>query len=120
MSSSTSPSRQRLVCRRENPQLIRKKDIDTALGIILVHAYADHKHTDALAADCAGELYLLEVRERTLPCFDDGYLEEDLSLRGVLYRVLAEKMRQGSEYDRQVAAAALRYGLAALDGRPVV
>jgi hypothetical protein len=43
-----------------------------------------------------------------------------LSLRGVLYRVLAEKMRQGSEYDRQVAAAALRYGLAALDGRPVV
>ena len=105
-------------------ELIREKGYsgDTALRIILVGevSLGYKPNTDALAADCAGELYLLEVRERTLPCFDAGYLEEDLSLRGVLYRVLAEKMRQGSEYDRQVAAAALRYGLAALDGRPVV
>jgi exonuclease SbcD len=105
-------------------ELIREKGYsgDTALRIILVGevSLGYKPNTDALAADCAGELYLLEVRERTLPCFDAGYLEDDLSLRGVLYRVLAEKMRQGSEYDRQVAAAALRYGLAALDGRPVV
>ncbi|NLW74543.1 MAG: DNA repair exonuclease [Clostridiales bacterium] len=95
---------------------------ETALRIILVGevALGYKPNTETLAANCAGELDLLEVRERTLPCFDVGYLAEDFSLRGVFYRVLAEKIQEGSEYERQVAAAALRYGLAALDGRPVI
>ncbi len=94
---------------------------ETALRINLVGEVGMNYRPDtsALAQACAADLYLLEIRERTLPCFDASYLESDLSLRGAFYRILAEKMRSGDEYTRRAAAEALRVGFAALDGRAV-
>lgn len=57
--------------------------------------------------------------DRTLPIFDASYLEEDLTIRGELYRILKPKMLDGTPKSRADAAAALRIGLAALDGRPI-
>ncbi len=94
---------------------------ETALRINLVGEVGLNYRPDtaALAQSLSGDLILLEIRERTLPCFDAAYLESDLSLRGAFYRMLAEKMHTGDEYSRRVAAEALRAGLAALDGRTI-
>lgn len=62
----------------------------------------------------------LFLSDHTLPILDGGYLEEDLTLRGELYRTLKPKMLTGSDEERKDAALALRIGLAALDGRPIL
>lgn len=58
--------------------------------------------------------------DRTLPVFDAEYLEKDLTIRGELYRILKPKMLSGTPEERADAAAALRIGLAALDGRAIL
>ena len=95
---------------------------ETYLRIILRGdvALAYRPDIATLTTTCAGELSLLELRDDTTPVFDSAYLEDDISLRGAFYRVIAEKLKNGDEYTRRVAAEALRVGLAALDGRPVV
>ncbi len=94
---------------------------ETALRVILEGEVALDYRPDplSLAEEAAGTLYLLDIRERTLPCFDAAYLENDISLRGAFYRTLSEKLHSGDEYSRRAAAEALRAGLSALDGRAI-
>ena len=61
---------------------------------------------------------LLELINETSPVFDAAYLENDVSLRGALYRELLPALRSDDPEERRVAAKALHIGLAALDGRP--
>ena len=70
----------------------------------------------ALSASDLG-LALLQIEDNTLPIFAAEYLENDISLRGALYRQLLPKMRSDDENERKVAAEALRIGLCALEGK---
>ena len=74
--------------------------------------------TARLSVDGAPAPLLLS--DHTLPVLDGGYLEQDLTLRGELYRTLKPRMLEGSEEERRDAALALRIGLAAIDGRPIL
>ena len=69
-----------------------------------------------MSADEAG-LALLEIRNDTLPMFDAEYLENDITLRGALYRQLLPMLNSPDGETRRVAIGALRMGLAALEGR---
>lgn len=62
----------------------------------------------------------LTLIDRTLPVLDSDYLENDLTLRGELYRILKPKMLSGSDEERALAVLALRIGLSALDERPIL
>lgn len=64
-------------------------------------------------------LALFEVRDRTVPLPDGGYLEQDPTLRGAFYRALLPHLTDGDEEVRAAAAEALRMGLSALSGGEV-
>lgn len=64
-------------------------------------------------------IYALDVRDRTSPTWGAEYLERDMSARGKLYRILLPRLTEGTPEERAQAAAALRVGLAALDGRDI-
>lgn len=95
---------------------------ETTLRVILRGEVSSSLHADlaAIASQAKGELYSLEIRDRTLPCFDVSFLENDFSLRGALYSSLSEKLSSNDEYERRVAAEALKIGLAAIDGRRIM
>lgn len=61
-------------------------------------------------------LYSFEVIDRTLPVYDAEKLESDLTIKGALYRQLRPQLTSGTTEEREVASAALRYALGALDG----
>ena len=65
-------------------------------------------------------LFLIDTVDRTLPLLDAGTLERDPTIRGAFYRSLKDKLGSPDENERETAAAALRYGLAALAGADVV
>ena len=97
---------------------------EAALRLTLTGEVPPHytPDTDALIMRLSGQdapspLYLTD---RTLPILDSGYLEKDLTLRGEFYRTLKPKMLDGTDEERESAALALRIGLAALDGRPIL
>ncbi len=73
--------------------------------------------TEAIAAACRDGLWQLELQDRTLPVWGSDYLERDPSIRGALYRTLRPAMQTGTAEERERAVAALRIGLAALEGR---
>ena len=70
----------------------------------------------SLTADELG-LSLLELENETLPIFEAEYLENDITLRGALYRQLLPSLKSSDPETRKVAVGALRMGLAALEGR---
>lgn len=72
----------------------------------------------AISADEVG-LALLDVRNETLPIYGAEYLENDITLRGALYRQLLPSLESPDPEVRRVAVGALRMGLAALDGRMI-
>lgn len=75
---------------------------------------------DAMAMARLGTSYaLFEVKDRTLPLFDKELLGREPSLRGAFYRAMSRRL-EGGEVDRDVAAEALRLGLAALSGRELL
>lgn len=76
-------------------------------------------NADALDAQELGVFYL-ETENASLPTLDGEALKNDISVRGAFYRELLPKLESGDEAERKLAAAALRYGLAALDGDDVV
>lgn len=57
------------------------------------------------------------VRDSTSPVFGAEYLENDLTIRGELYRTLLPALSSENPEERERAAAALRIGLLALDGK---
>ena len=72
-------------------------------------------NADALTADMFG-LFYLEVKNDTSPLLDEAALMNDISIRGALFRELLPKLKSEDERERRIASAALRYGLAALEG----
>ena len=71
-----------------------------------------------LSAGALG-LYYLEIRDETVPLLDTETLKNDISIRGAFFRELLPLLEGEDEEKRRLAAAALRYGLAALDGDDV-
>ena len=63
---------------------------------------------------------LLQIKNETLPVLDSDYLENDLTLKGALYRQLLPRLRSDDERERRVAAEALRIGLCALEGKSFI
>lgn len=105
-------------------QLIESKNYgsETSLRVILTGEVAPTAQLSAAGIARivgAGPEYI-ELRDETLPVFDAGYLENDMTLRGALYRELLPLLRDGDSSQRIVAADALRAGLAAIDGRTIL
>ncbi len=71
--------------------------------------------TEEIAALCSGLAYV-EVADETSPLFDYDYLEADPTIRGAYFRQLLPKLRSIDAREREVAAQALRAGLAVLGG----
>jgi len=90
---------------------------DTALRVILKGEVSDSFviSTDFLRAGLTG-LYFLEVIDRTIPLLDKEKFANDLTLRGEYYRSLLPMLESKDENERELAAKALRCGLAALSG----
>lgn len=59
----------------------------------------------------------LLIRDRTAPVYGAEYLADDMSIRGEFYRVLLPQLESADPEQRAAAAAALRVGLLALDGK---
>lgn len=91
---------------------------DTALRVILSGAVTPSyiPVTDTMEKEDFG-LFSLEVKDGTDPVYAADSLEGDMTLRGEVWRILKEKMNSGSQEERETAKRALRYALAALDGR---
>ncbi|MBO4979205.1 MAG: exonuclease SbcCD subunit D [Clostridia bacterium] len=94
---------------------------DTALRVILTGALTpDYVPSADFIVGAIEGLYHLELRDETTPVLDYAELEHDLSIRGEYYRELVAKMQTMDEAERKVAAEALRIGLCALSGKPIV
>lgn len=91
---------------------------ETSLRVVLRGAVALQytPDTERLAEQCAGELYLLQVKDLTTPVFDADYLRQDKTIRGELFRTLEDQLNSDDEQKRKTAALALQYALSALDG----
>ncbi len=66
--------------------------------------------------ELAERVFSLDLRDETSPTFDGALLEQDLTLRGALYRILLPELTSEDPEVRRTAADALRCGLTALDG----
>lgn len=102
---------------------------DTSLLICLEGAVPPHfvPDTSLLADDLTAELEKIgtplcsaTLRDRTSPVFGAEYLEHDLTIRGELYRTLLPALSSENPAERERAAAALRIGLLALDGKAFI
>ena len=94
---------------------------DTALRVILTGALTPEYTPSCTAiADAITDLYRLELKDNTTPILDFEELERDMSIRGEFYRGLAAKIRSADPEERKTAAEALRIGLCALSGKPIV
>ncbi len=94
---------------------------DTALRVILTGALSPEytPSIDFITSMVEG-LYRLDIKDNTTPILDFAELERDMSIRGEYYRALVAKMRTADEQERKIAAEALRIGLCALSGKPIV
>ncbi len=94
---------------------------DTALRVILTGALSP-EYTPSLdfIKDAIKGLYRLDIKDNTSPILDFDELERDMSIKGEYYRELVAKMRSADEQERRIAAEALRIGLCALSGKPIV
>ena len=93
---------------------------ETCLRLTLV-GNVDPRTPDSISipSDEVG-LDLLEIQNETLPIFNAEYLENDITLRGALYRQLLPSLKSPDPEVRRVAVGALRMGLAALEGRMLI
>lgn len=74
--------------------------------------------TRAVAAAAFPEGSSVRITDETSPVFGASYLENDMSVKGELYRTLLPELTSSDPDRRSIAAEALRIGLLALDGRP--
>ncbi len=92
---------------------------ETALRVTLT-GLVSPDYTPSLAADASSfGLYALELMDKTSPLPNHEDLRKDMTVKGEYYRLLIEKIQNGTEQERQEATAALRIGLRALNGRPI-
>ena len=94
---------------------------DTALRVILTGALPpEFIPSCAAIADAIEGLYRLDLKDNTVPILDFDELERDMSIRGEFYRTLAAKIRSADPQEQKTATEALRIGLCALSGKPIV
>ncbi len=93
---------------------------DTALRLRLIgNVSGDFKLAPTYLAEQFPQMFILELIDETLPLLDSDKLANDPTLRGAFYRSLADMLESEDENERETAARALRYGLAALAGGDV-
>lgn len=73
---------------------------------------------DSITENDAGVFYI-EVENCTLPLLDFGELENDISIKGAVFRELLPKLESEDERERKIASMALKYALAALEGNEI-
>lgn len=61
-------------------------------------------------------LFLLEIKNETLPLLDSEKLKSDPTVRGAFYRALLPMLESDDPEERELASSALMYGLSALSG----
>ncbi len=66
------------------------------------------------------QVFLIEIKDKTLPLFDCEALMNDLTVKGAFFRELLPYIRSEDERERAVASKALKYGLASLSGGEVI
>ena len=94
---------------------------DTSLRVILHGSVSSEYAPSAERIREAIEgLYSLDIKDETLPTYDEDALAQDVSVRGEFYRTLLKTIREGTEEERKTAVLALRLGLAALDDKPIL
>lgn len=93
---------------------------ETLLSLTLRGAVAPSLviNTDTLSANSRG-LFHFEVANDTTPAADSENLMEDTTVKGQFYRELLPLLKSDNEETKKVAEAALRYGLAALEGENI-
>ncbi|MBQ9133021.1 MAG: metallophosphoesterase [Clostridia bacterium] len=101
--------------------LIKEKKYteETLLRVTLLGSVAPSLDNLSRLESAVRGLFLLEIDDRTSPTFDGGVLENDLTMRGELYRELLPLLTGGTPEERATASAALKLGLAALEGRNI-
>ena len=65
-------------------------------------------------------IFYLEVEDFSVPLLNYEELKNDISVRGAFFRELLPLLQGDNEAERRTAADALRYGLAALDGKDLI
>ncbi|MBQ7293453.1 MAG: DNA repair exonuclease [Clostridia bacterium] len=94
---------------------------DTSLRVILQGSVAsDYAPNKQVIGKYVEDLYSIDIKDETLPTFDEEILMQDISVRGEFYRTLLKTIREGSEEERKTAILALRLGLSALDDKPII
>lgn len=93
---------------------------ETSLRVILTGAVSPDLPSDIKLDASQLDLSILEIENMTSPIYDGSALENDLSLRGALYRRLLPALSSDDKQERAVASEALRLGLAALDGKQLL
>ena len=64
--------------------------------------------------------YILNIVDKTMPLFNYDSLRDDPTIRGAFFRQLLPDLQSEDPVRREVAAAALRYGLDALSNRDII
>ncbi len=97
----------------------KKYGEDTLLRVTLYGSVSPSVENLARLESAVRGIFMLEIIDETSPTFDSGVLENDMTMRGELYRELLPIFESGSAADRATAAEALKMGLAALSGRNI-
>lgn len=64
-------------------------------------------------------LCMLKIEDQTLPDIDTDALENDVTIKGEVYRQLERELQSGDERKREIARRALRYAFSALSGESI-
>lgn len=93
---------------------------NTALRVVLTGAIPSEYsiNENAIRETLASkQLALLQIRNETVANFDLTNLENDITVRGEVYRTLLPLLNSDDEVEKQKASLALKFALAALDKR---
>lgn len=103
--------------------VIRDRDYgdDVLLRVILRGAVSPALPVDThVLEERISGLFSVEILDETVPAISARDYENDRTVRGEFYRILAQKIENGSPQERRVAAMALRYGLSAVSGENII
>ena len=93
---------------------------DTLLRVKLCGVVApDASFEEKSITESDAGVFYIEVENCTLPLLDFGELENDISIKGAVFRELLPKLESDDEAERKIASMALKYALAALEGNEI-
>ena len=99
----------------------RHYDDKTALRLILTgNVSSGLRLSQSYVTAQFPRLFTLELVDETSPMYDAAALRADPTIRGALYASLADMLESGDQAQRETAALALRYGLAALSDGDII